>query len=564
MVLIGCVLMLAPCVMALIMAGVFGQMLSTALLPRERQPVPPAGSNETLALVANLSGSGSPNPAHGIDDALLDVLLTNYYTGDLRTGRVTETPTSSEEALALAALYRADVVVWGSYNADEMTVQITAADPLVHAEEIGYAITLPRNAAQADNAIGRLIAGVMLVHHAATSDSYYYYNASATLYDLYWNAPHSAFHGPEVALYLALAQHRTGDLAAAELTLKDALASSPDMPDLYLLYGQTLSDMGLFTDALAALDRAFELEPGLSEGYVLRGHVLYMTDQPEQALDDLERALDLNPDDSTALLERASIYTETGRYEEAIADYNALSALGPDRVDYYLQRARLYAKMGENEQALDELRRGDDLIGSRSYYDEEQAFQISLLRAQLLTEMGRYEEALDEYAAMSSVSVDAQLGPGLVYWAMGDAQRADEAWDAAFLAGSPGRADALNTLAWELALRGYYEPALPYADEAVTLAPGNEHIIHTRGYIYLGLGEYAEALADLQQAEMIGLGNYYPDLYRDLGDAHFGLGSYQQAALAYQRYLDNAYLPADRAEVMRRLAEAIAAGDGQP
>ncbi len=562
MVLIGCMLMLTPCVLALVLAGVLGRMFSMALLPRERQPVPAAGPNETLALVADLRGSGGLNPARAIDTALLDVLLTNYLTGDLRSGRVTDEPASTEEALALAARYRADVVVWGSYTADEMTVHITTAEPLLRIERAGHSITLPRGATQASSGIARLITGVMLVHHAAAHDTYYYYNASGILYDLYWNAPLSVFHGPEVALYLALAQYRSGDLAAAEVTLKDALASSPDMPDLYLLYGQTLSDMGLYMDALAVLERAFELEPDLSEGYVLRGHVLYMTNQPEQALDDLERALDLNPDDSTALLERASIYTEMGRYEEAIADYNALGALGPDKVDYYLQRARLYARLGEEEQALDELARGDNLIDSRSYNDEEHAFQISLLRAQLLTEMGRYEEALGEYAAMSSVSVDAQLGPGLVYWAMGDTQRADEVWDATFLAGSPSRADALNTLAWELALRGHYEPALPYADEAVALAPGNEHIIHTRGYIYLGLGEYEDALADLQQAEMIGLGGYYPELYRDMGDAYFGLRDYQQAALAYQRYLDTAYLPADRAEVVQRLAEARAMGGG--
>jgi WD40 repeat protein len=73
-------------------------------------------------------------------------------------------------------------------------------------------------------------------------------------------------------------------------------------------------------------------------------------------------------------------------------------------------------------------------------------------------------------------------------------------------------ASAYNSGAWDLFLNKKFAEGLPLAEEAMKLAPGNFHILDTRGQIYFGLNRVEEACADLEEAIKRGLrapGTYY-------------------------------------------------------
>ncbi|MBZ0308821.1 MAG: tetratricopeptide repeat protein, partial [Anaerolineae bacterium] len=57
---------------------------------------------------------------------------------------------------------------------------------------------------------------------------------------------------------------------------------------------------------------------------------------------------------------------------------------------------------------------------------------------------------------------------------------------------------------------------------------------HNRGNVYVDLGEYNRAIADYDQAIM--LGPNYANAFWGRGNAHYELGNYDQAIADYREY----------------------------
>ena len=72
-------------------------------------------------------------------------------------------------------------------------------------------------------------------------------------------------------------------------------------------YATALEDMGPHEEALAAFDRALDLNPNGGAAHTNRGNVLSSLGRYEQALTAYDRALDLNPNNAAAHTNRGNV-----------------------------------------------------------------------------------------------------------------------------------------------------------------------------------------------------------------------------------------------------------------
>jgi predicted TPR repeat methyltransferase len=95
---------------------------------------------------------------------------------------------------------------------------------------------------------------------------------------------------------LGLAHEALGHWAEAAEALTTAIGQSDRSARWRLSQGQCLMRMGRAPQALAALDRALELDPGLATAWSTRGSLLREMQRPDAAAESFERAIALGAD----------------------------------------------------------------------------------------------------------------------------------------------------------------------------------------------------------------------------------------------------------------------------
>jgi tetratricopeptide (TPR) repeat protein len=91
-----------------------------------------------------------------------------------------------------------------------------------------------------------------------------------------------------------------------------------------------LSGVGRFDEAIAAADRAIELNPDSVDAHTCRGNALNGADRFDEATVAAGRAIDLDPDSARAYDVRGTALYSLGRYDEALQAYDRAIELNPD------------------------------------------------------------------------------------------------------------------------------------------------------------------------------------------------------------------------------------------
>ncbi len=117
-----------------------------------------------------------------------------------------------------------------------------------------------------------------------------------------------------------------GELIAA------ALALNPNDAGALVNYGNVLTLLGHFGEAVASYDRALGIAPD-SETFNNRGHALQSLNRTADALASYEAALGRDPNNVQALFKRGVVLGELGRADEALASYDRVLALQPGHVE---------------------------------------------------------------------------------------------------------------------------------------------------------------------------------------------------------------------------------------
>ena len=134
---------------------------------------------------------------------------------------------------------------------------------------------------------------------------------------------------PQFDIILGDAQHRTGDLAGAVASYREALLLDPQSERALRSLGVTLADQGESAQAIATLDQATALFPTSAVLFYEKGRAKVRTGAQDQGIIDLQRALDLEPDLAPARNELGLAYAQTGRLVDAEREFRDSLSVDP-------------------------------------------------------------------------------------------------------------------------------------------------------------------------------------------------------------------------------------------
>jgi protein O-GlcNAc transferase len=239
----------------------------------------------------------------------------------------------------------------------------------------------------------------------------------------------------------ALALHRAGRLAEAELLYLKSLAADKNFYPALHLMGLIRLHQGRAAEALPYIERALTLQPGTPEMLSNYGIALEGVGRYREALEALERVVKLSPNDGYAWSIRGALLGKLHRNEEALADLDRAVALDPVNEDAWNNRGLILVALGRPEEALESydrvLQRRPDYVETRNN------------RGLALMAMGRPGDALAEFDRVLQEKPDhagAFVNRASVLRAMGEVDQALQSYDHA-LAIQPNMPEALASRA---------------------------------------------------------------------------------------------------------------------
>ncbi|MFM9937748.1 MAG: tetratricopeptide repeat protein, partial [Novosphingobium sp.] len=143
-----------------------------------------------------------------------------------------------------------------------------------------------------------------------------------------------------------------GAYALAEPYLANAARLRPGDPDIHLLHGSALGELGQADAAALAFARTVALAPDHAEALGRLGMALFENGQHEGALAALDRALARTPHDVQILNNRGVVLQDSARLDEAAADYVAALDLARDHVDARANLGAVRKEQGRTAEAV--------------------------------------------------------------------------------------------------------------------------------------------------------------------------------------------------------------------
>lgn len=138
---------------------------------------------------------------------------------------------------------------------------------------------------------------------------------------------------------------------AAELAEK-ATTMDPSLPQVHFASGQVDLFRRRHEQALAAVDRAIEVNPSYADAYALLAWTLNYAGRPVDALSALNKAMDLNPRPPASYLEiLGEIRFAQGRYEESASTFEQVLDINPGYSRARMWGTAAFALAGFGEKA---------------------------------------------------------------------------------------------------------------------------------------------------------------------------------------------------------------------
>lgn len=143
------------------------------------------------------------------------------------------------------------------------------------------------------------------------------------------------------ALAEAMALHEQGDLEAAELRYRAALAQDYRPTEILPLLAGLLGRLSRPEDALRAWDQLLAIEPDHAVALHEKGLTLHWLNRTDEAITALERVCALDPDNPTALGNLGVVLADAHRTLDALRTFRRALAIQPDNLHLRHQVRRL-------------------------------------------------------------------------------------------------------------------------------------------------------------------------------------------------------------------------------
>ncbi|GAB4213382.1 MAG: hypothetical protein OHK0012_09420 [Synechococcales cyanobacterium] len=270
-------------------------------------------------------------------------------------------------------------------------------------------------------------------------------------------------------------------------------------------------NQGNWTEALAAYDRALNIDANFALAWGRRGDVLVKLGRYGEAVNSYNGSLNLNPYDEGIRLRLAMIQGRLKRYKSAVVSYDKVLEMDPDNAVVWHNRSLRLAQLGRPTLALKSVDKALEL--------QPRLWKSWLLKGHLLYDLKRYPAAIPCFRWVLSSSVLRTRDRQVMVWrhyalVLAKANRTQPAL------ASVKRALALNPKDWRawhnrgvLLLRVQrYRAAIQCFDRAFQGDPDNPRIWHARGMAFQSLDLWQDALIHYEEALKV-QATYFPAAY---------------------------------------------------
>ena len=256
--------------------------------------------------------------------------------------------------------------------------------------------------------------------------------------------------------------------------------------EYFNIAGNTAKEKKDGTRAIYYYTKAIETDTDYIEAYLNRGEMYYYVNEHEKALADFHKVIELSPKEDKAYYWKGLVYEYLKQYESSLVYLNKAIQLNDKNYKYYELRSLVYKQLREYDKA---------------YNDVNIAIKLNQNNGILYSLRGLLNEYLNKYNdAIIDYKKSIALMPEFI-------------------------APYKSLLSIYLQTQNY-EAGLEVADKAINIEQ-SWILYSTRGYLFLMLQSYNEAISDSNRA--IKLNSGFADSYLTRGKAYLALKEYKKA-----------------------------------
>ena len=306
----------------------------------------------------------------------------------------------------------------------------------------------------------------------------------------------------DVVLNLARLYADSGDLGHA-VKIIEAVPESDRTPKMEFTLGAAYEQMKQPKDAIAAYQRAEDLEPGDLRTIDALAEALFNNDQYDEALKQYQQLAEADPDNNAPLIHIAEIQRHQGKFEDALATINKALKIDPTSLEAGYNQGLLLDVLGrfdESEQAYQNMLNQTSISHANGAYTDEEKNNRSIFLERLgavYVEQNKTDLAVAAYQKMIDLGGDiAVRGYQGEVDAYQTAKQFDKALDVSqkAVAANPKNRDLKLMLAGELADQGKPDDGLAMAKSQLDGKPDDDRtVLFAMGQMNVRLKRWKDA-----------------------------------------------------------------------
>lgn len=266
----------------------------------------------------------------------------------------------------------------------------------------------------------------------------------------------------------------------------------------YRQVGLSSMETGDYEEAITAFDAALSQHIGNITNTEIdicyyKAAAQYASGDTESAYNTYTDLINFDEEDSNAYYMRGCLLLQIGDNEKALSDY--ANAVKYNSADY-----ELYVHIYENLAAYNLTEDGETYLNKAFDIKGDSAENLTW-RGRIYLLLGQYDNAAEELkAALTKGSTDANLYLAQVYEAQGDAENAENHYEAYVSAGAAD-SEAMNALAEIEIAKGNYTAALDYINQGLAMesVPNKKALMQNQIIAYEYTGDFTGAWAVIQE-----------------------------------------------------------------
>ncbi|HTW79203.1 MAG TPA: tetratricopeptide repeat protein [Terracidiphilus sp.] len=313
----------------------------------------------------------------------------------------------------------------------------------------------------------------------------------------------------DVVLNLARLYAESGDIQHA-ITVLESVPVNDRTPKIEFTLGAAYAQLKKPKDAIAAYQRAEDMEPSDLRTIDALAEALFNDEQYDEALKQYQQLAEADPENTEALVHISEIQRHEGKYEDALATIQKALKIDSTNLEAGYNEGLLYdvlGRFGDAEQAYVSMLDQSSISHANGAYTDEEKNNRSIFLERLAgvyLEDNKIDQALSTYQKMIDLGGDSAVrgyqGQVDAYRAAHNIDKAVEVSEKA-VAANPKNHDMKLMLAQELADQGKVDDAIKMANGLLSNSADDRTVYFAIGQIDIRARRWKDAEEAFSKAE---------------------------------------------------------------